>query len=70
MKVSFQGEMVEAVEVDVLNSYERWNEYQMADGKTLMIKNVLVSVYRIEGRTGPDGYPIYQLNSNQVTRVK
>lgn len=70
MKINFQGEMVEATEVDVLTSNERWNEYQLADGKVLMFKEVLVSVLRVEGKTNPDGTQAYQFQTAKVVRVK
>ena len=46
--------------MEVLTSSEHWNEYQLVDGKVLMFKEVLVSVFRIEGETNPDGTPAYQ----------
>lgn len=70
MKVNFQGEMVEATEVEVLTSNEHWNEYQLADGRILMFKEVLVSVHKIEGKTNPDGSQAYQFQTHKVVRVK
>ncbi len=70
MKANFQGKEVEATEVDVLLSKEQWNEYQLADGKVLLLKTVLVGVQRIEGNTNPDGTPIYQFQTHLVPRVK
>jgi len=70
MKIKFQGEEVEATEVEVISGNECWNEFQLADGKVLMYKEVLVSVHRIEGKTNPDGTPMYQFQTNKVVRVK
>jgi hypothetical protein len=70
MKVNFQGKEVEATEVEVLTSDEKWNQYQLADGKVLMFKEVLVSVYKLEGVTNPDGTPAYQFQTHKVVRVK
>ena len=36
----------------------------------LMFKEVLVSVFRIEGETNPDGTPAYQFQTHKVVRVK
>lgn len=70
MKVNYQGNEVEATEVEVLSSDERWNQYQLADGKILLFKEVLVSVYKLVGVTNPDGTPAYQFQTHKVVRVK
>lgn len=70
MKVNYQGKEVEANEVEVLMAQERWNEYQLSDGKVLLLKMVLVGVQRIEGVTNPDGTPAYQFQTTIVPRVK
>jgi len=70
MKISFQGETVEATEVEVLTSSEHWNEYQLADGKVLMFKEVLVAVLKVEGKTSPDGSQAYRFQTHKVVRVK
>jgi len=70
MKVKYQGEEVEAVEVEVLTSHEPWSEFQLADSHVLMFKEVLVTVYRIEGKTNPDGTPVYQFQTTKVVKIK
>lgn len=70
MKTNFQGREVEATEIDVLLSKEQWSEYQLADGKVLLLKTVLTGVQRVEGQTNPDGSPIYILQTHLVPRVK
>ena len=70
MKVQYQGKDAEANEVEVLISDEHWNTYQLADGKVLMFKEVLVSVIKIEGETDPQGNPVYQFQTSKVTRIK
>ena len=70
MLIDFQGAKVEATEVEVLSSNEHWNEYQLADGKVLMFKEVLVSVFVLNGKTNPDGSPMYQFQTSKVVRVK
>jgi len=70
MKIQFQGKEVDAVEVEVVNSSERWNEYQLADGKVLMFKPVLTAVYRVDSIKNPDGSTAYQFTATNVVRVK
>jgi len=70
MKVNFQGEVVEATEVKVLTSDEYWNEYQLEDGHVLMYKEVLVAIYKVEGKTNPDGTLAYQFQTKKVVRLK
>jgi len=70
MKINYQGREVEANEVEVVSSNEHWNEYQLADGKVLLLKTVLVGVQRIEGVTNPDGSPTYQMQTHIVPRVR
>ena len=70
MKIKYQDREVEATEVEVLTAEEHWNSYQLVDGKVLMFKEVLVSVFRIEGETNPDGTTVYQFRTHKVVRVK
>ena len=70
MKIQYQGREVEAQEVEVVLSKELWNEYQLSDGKVLLLKTVLVGIQRIEGVTNPDGTPAYQFQTHLVPRVK
>ena len=70
MKVKYQNREVEATEVDVLTSDEHWNTFQLADGKVLMYKEVLVAILRLEGELNPDGSQVYQFQTHKVVRVK
>jgi len=70
MKVKHNDQEVEAIEVEVLSSEEHWNQYQLADGKVLAFKEVLVSVFKLEGVTNLDGTPAYQFQTSKVVRVK
>jgi len=70
MKLTYQGREVEATEVEPVTSEEHWNSYQLSDGRVLMFKEVLVSMYRIEGETNPDGTPVYQFQTHKVVRLK
>jgi hypothetical protein len=57
------GETVEASEVPIEESTERWTEIKLADGAVLRIKLIVGAVYRIEGKTDPDGNPMYAVKS-------
>ena len=70
METQWQGKEVEATEVDVILSKEQWNEYQLSDGKILLLKTVLVGIQKIEGVTNPDGSPVYQFQTHLVPRVR
>jgi len=69
-KVKYQGREVEATEVDVVSSDEKWNQYQLVDGKVLMFKEVLVSVFKLTNEVNPDGSSVYQFQTHKVVRVK
>jgi hypothetical protein len=58
--------MVDAVEVDVLESSERWTDITLADGTTLRLKAVILGVLRLEGQYDQEGNPVYQIKANQV----
>jgi hypothetical protein len=70
MKIKYQNKEVDATEVEVLTSDEHWNTFQLADGKVLMYKEVLVSVLRLEGEFNPDGSQVYQFQTHKVVRIK
>ena len=62
--------MIEADEVEVLTSKELWNEYQLADGKVISVKTVLISVSRAKTEKAPDGEPLYLTKTHQIVKVK
>jgi len=68
--VSYQGRNVEVEEVEVLTESERWNEYQLADGKVLRIKTILLSVVRAVNERTPNGTPLYITKTHNVVEVK
>lgn len=69
MKVQFNGSEVEASGVEVLTADEKWSEYQLADGKVLRLKTVLLDVQRIEGMKNSDGSQVYQFQTHVVSKV-
>ena len=68
--INYQGRSVDAQELDVVSSNERWNEYQLADGTELAIKLVLVKVFRAVNEKSPEGEPMYMVNSQNIVKVK
>ena len=70
MKVPYQGKEIEAIEIEVIRVNEPWAEYQLADGKVLMVKDVIKAVYKLVGEKNPDGSDIYHFEFQKVTRVK
>ena len=71
LKVQVQGQqgLVDAIEVAVTESTERWTEVRLEDGSLLRIKPVLLSAVRVENQFDQDGNPIYQVKVNQVMTV-
>ena len=70
MKITYQGKEIEVDEVEVLTEAERWNEYQLADGKVLLIKTILISVSRAKDEQTQDGASLYVAKTQQVIKVK
>ena len=70
-KVQLPGEAtaLDAVEVPVVESTERWTDVTLGDGATLRIKASIVGAVRIEGKWDPEGNPVYQVRVNQVMTV-
>ena len=60
---------VDATEVAVDESTERWTDIKLADGTEIRIKTVVLGVLRLEGQYDPDGNPLYQVKANQVMTV-
>ena len=61
--------LVDAFEVSVDESTERWSEVKLADGSVLRIKPVVISAIRVDGKYDQDGNPIYSVKVNQIMTV-
>lgn len=61
--------LVDAVEVEVTESTERWTEVKLSDGTVIRAKPVVVGVLRIEGHFDQEGNPMYQLKASQIMTV-
>jgi hypothetical protein len=63
------GQIVDASEVPVDVSTERWSEVTLEDGTVLRIKPVVVSVTRLDGHFDNDGNPWYMVKSNALVSI-
>ena len=60
------GKTVEADKIDILDAKEQWSSYKLADGTTLRVKPVVVSVVHLKGCYNDDGEPLYQVRTENV----
>ena len=70
MQIEYQGKLIEVTEIEVLTENEKWNEYQLADGKILSIKTILLSVTKAKSEITQGGSPLYLTKTQQVVKVK
>jgi hypothetical protein len=63
------GTVVDAVEVPVDESIERWSELKLEDGSVLRVKIAVLSVKRIAGMWDAQGNPFYSINATPVMAV-
>ncbi len=63
------GSEVEALEVEVLESTERWSEFRLADGTIMRAKLGLITVLRIPGKFDEDGNPHYTTKAAPTVTV-
>ena len=66
----YKDREIEVKELDVLSSKESWNEYQLEDGKTLLVKTILIEVNRALTEKTPDGELLYLTKTQQIVRVR
>ena len=60
---------VDAFEVGVDQSTERWSEITLMDGSVIRIKPIVIGAMRVEGKYDQEGNPVYSLKVNQVMVV-
>ena len=67
-KVKFKlgNEEVDAWDVPIEESLERWTEIKLEDGSVLRLKAVVSNVFRIEGKTDDQGNPMYAVRSTNA----
>jgi len=57
---------VDAVEVGLTESVERWTELKLEDGSVLRIKPVVTTVLRLEGKYDAQDNPMYAIQAAQT----
>jgi hypothetical protein len=63
------GKVVDAVEVPIEESHERWSELKLEDGAILRVKMTVLSVNRVQGMWDQQGNPFYMVNMSPVMAV-
>jgi hypothetical protein len=54
---------------DIVSSKDGWSEYTLNDGSVIRLKSVLVDVKRAIDQYGPDGNPIYVLQTTFINNL-
>lgn len=63
------GTMSEGTEIPVVTAEEPWTKVELKDGAALRMKNVIISVIRLEGKFDQEGSPIYIVKAAQAVSV-
>lgn len=63
------GQLIDAVEVSVLESTERWTDITLEDKTVIRIKPVVIGAARIEGQYDQEGNPLYTIKVNQIMTI-
>jgi hypothetical protein len=69
VKVPLNNQMMDAIDVAIEESIERWTDLKLADGAQLRVKMSVISAARIEGMFDPSGNPTYFLNMTPTMAV-
>jgi len=64
------GEEVEALNIPITQSVEKFSELTLDDGTTLLIKTTAIRVGRVIGKYDQKGEPIYNVQSANLVAVK
>ena len=69
-KVELPGAgLVDATEVQINESTERWTDVHLVDGSVLRIKAVVIGAVKLDDRFDQEGNPLYQVKVNQIMTV-
>lgn len=63
------GPFVDAVEVPVVESTERWSEYKLEDGTIIRLKQVVLEISKVPGQYDAEGNPFYVTKAQPVAAV-
>lgn len=72
IKVPFpppSGPMVDASEVQVLESHDRWTEITLEDGTIMRVKPNVMSAIRLDGQYDGEGNPMYGLKAVPIMTI-
>ena len=70
VKVNYKGQEIEGKLVDIVSQEELWNNYQLADGTHLRIKNIVHDIVLIPGEITAEGDPVYIIKSSQTYTIR
>lgn len=64
VKITFGGKgMVDATEIPIEESNEKWSDVKLQDGAHLRVKSSVINAVRVDGQYDPaTGNPVYVLN--------
>lgn len=63
------GPSLDAVEISVDDSSEKWSEYKLSDGSRIRVKQVLMEVSRVDGQFDQEGNPLYVIKAQPVMAI-
>lgn len=63
------GQEVDAFEVPVDESSERWSEFKLEDGTIFRVKMSVLTVHRVPHMWDPQGNPFYMMNLAPVIAI-
>lgn len=70
VKTMFEGQMMDAIELEFTAIREDWNVYQVADGSKIKMRVILATVHRIHGKFDRLGNPVYSVGSSNIASVE
>jgi hypothetical protein len=63
------GAFLDAVEVSVESSSEKWSEYTLQDGSQIRIKQALIEVARVIDQYDAEGNPLYHVKAQPILTI-
>lgn len=70
-KMNINGKEMEVSSVDVILANENWNEYTLANGDVLRIKDILTDVGKVVNQeTTLDNQPVYVVKTTRIITLK
>jgi len=63
------GPQVDAVEVPIVESTERWSEYTLEDGSVVKVKQVPLEMLKVVGAYDQEGRPVYVMKAQPIVTV-